>query len=79
MNQKTFKAMVVTEKENNQFITARSMVTGLAPFKLEIEDNTTPTDMLLAYDEVQKIVPLLKVDMVSAMSISIDFVDADGD
>lgn len=64
---------------NNQFNLARSMVTGLAPFRSEIEDNITPTDMLLAYDEVQKIVPLLKVDMVSAMSISIDFVDADGD
>jgi hypothetical protein len=35
--------------------------------------------MLLAYDEVQRAVPLLKVDMVSAMSINIDFVDADGD
>jgi predicted lipoprotein len=64
---------------NSQFNLARTMVAGLAPFKSEIENNTTPTDMLLAYDEVQKIVPLLKVDMVSAMSISIDFVDADGD
>ncbi|MFS4416754.1 imelysin family protein [Maribacter sp. 2307ULW6-5] len=64
---------------NEQFNAARSSVTGLAPFKQEIQDNATPTNMLLAYDEVQKAVPLLKVDMVSAMSISIDFVDADGD
>lgn len=64
---------------NDQFNSARTAVTALAPFRSEIENNTPPTTMLLAYDEVQKIVPLLKVDMVSAMSISIDFVDADGD
>lgn len=64
---------------NNQFDKAREMVLALDTFRTEIENNTPPTDMLLAYDEVQRVVPLLKVDMVSAMSISIDFVDADGD
>ena len=64
---------------NAQFDTARSYVSALGTFKDEIENNASPTDMLLAYDEVQRIIPLLKVDMVSAMSISIDYVDADGD
>ena len=64
---------------NDQFNTAREMVTDLGAFKSEIEENSPPTDMLMAYDEVQRVVPLLKVDMVSAMSIAIDFVDADGD
>jgi len=64
---------------NDQFNTAREMVIGLSSFRSEIQNNTPPTNMFLAYDEVQKLVPLLKVDMVSAMSISIDFVDADGD
>ncbi|MDC6390328.1 imelysin family protein [Maribacter sp. PR1] len=64
---------------NEQFDLAREAVLGLSTFIGEIENNNPPTDMLLAYDEVQKVVPLLKVDMVSAMSISIDFVDADGD
>ena len=64
---------------NAQFDLAREMVTGLGAFKAEIEENSPPTDMLMAYDEVQRAVPLLKVDMVSAMSIAIDFVDADGD
>jgi len=64
---------------NAQFNNAKELVTPLQPFRTEIENNSPPTDMLLAYDEVQKVVPLLKVDMVSAMSISIDFVDADGD
>jgi len=64
---------------NSQFDKARELVNTLDEFRTEIETNNPPTDMLLAYDEVQRIVPLLKVDMVSAMSISIDFVDADGD
>ncbi|MFK7813551.1 MAG: imelysin family protein [Maribacter sp.] len=64
---------------NNQFDKARDRVTSLNTFRTEIENNTPPTDMLMAYDEVQRLVPLMKVDMVSAMSISIDFVDADGD
>ena len=58
---------------------ARDMVEALQAFKTEIEENSPPTDMLMAYDEVQRAVPLMKVDMVSAMSIAIDFVDADGD
>ena len=64
---------------NAQFNTAREQVSGLSSFRAEIENNNPPTAMLRAYDEVQRAVPLLKVDMVSAMSISIDFVDADGD
>lgn len=64
---------------NTQFNSARTAVVDLEFFRSEIENNTPPTEMLLAYDVVQKAVPMLKVDMVSAMSISIDFVDADGD
>ncbi|MEP3373805.1 MAG: imelysin family protein [Maribacter dokdonensis] len=64
---------------NDQFNTAKNMVLDLSAFRTEIENSNPPTSMLLAYDEVQKAVPMLKVDMVSAMSISIDFVDADGD
>ena len=64
---------------NDQFNEARGMVEAPDPFLEEIENNNPPTDMLLAYDAVQLVVPLFKVDMVSAMSISIDFVDADGD
>ncbi len=64
---------------NDQFDLAREMVSSLDTFRNEIENNSPPTDMFMAYDEVQRAVPLLKVDMVSAMSINIDFVDADGD
>lgn len=35
--------------------------------------------MLNAYDEIQRTVPTLKVDMLQALNIQVDFVDADGD
>lgn len=63
---------------NAQFDMARSSVEALGNFEEELAINP-PTTFLNAYDEVQLLVPLLKVDMVSAMSISIDFADADGD
>ncbi|MEM0933681.1 MAG: imelysin family protein [Bacteroidota bacterium] len=62
-----------------QFESARTAVTALEPFRTEIETNDPALDMLAAYDEVQRAVAMLKVDMVSSMSIAIDFVDADGD
>lgn len=63
---------------NNQFETARTAVANLGSFEDELATGTAE-NFLNAYSEVQRLVPLLKVDMVSAMSISIDFADADGD
>jgi len=40
---------------------------------------TDNTKMLALYDEMQKLVILLKVDMLQALSINVDYVDADGD
>jgi len=63
---------------NTQFDQAKTKVATLASFKEELQQQP-PIEFLEAYDTVQRLVPLLKVDMVSAMSITIDFVDADGD
>ncbi|WP_166384581.1 MULTISPECIES: imelysin family protein [unclassified Polaribacter] len=41
--------------------------------------NTDNSAMTMAYDELQKVVILLKVDMLQAFNISVDYVDADGD
>ena len=46
-------------------------------FEAQIE--TDNLKMLATYDELQKNVILLKVDMLQALNIKIDFVDADGD
>lgn len=44
--------------------------------KQVIEDNTK---MLITYEALQIITVLMKVDMLSALNISVDYVDADGD
>ena len=46
-------------------------------FKSQVQ--TDNTAMLAAFDELQKAVVLLKVDMMQALSISVDYVDSDGD
>lgn len=40
---------------------------------------TDNVKMLNAYDELQRVVPYFKSDMLQAFNISVDFVDADGD
>ena len=44
--------------------------------KQVIDDNIK---MLDTYNELQKITVFLKTDMLSALNISVDYVDADGD
>ena len=62
----------------DQFNSARIEINNLSNnFSYQI--NTDNTKMTKAYDELQKAVVLLKVDMLQAFSINIDYVDADGD
>ena len=35
--------------------------------------------LLTTYDDIQKAVVLLKVDMLQILNINVDYVDADGD
>lgn len=63
---------------NQQLNTAREQIQVLDNnFSRQIE--TDNTMMTKAYDELQKTVVLLKVDMVQKLNITIDYVDADGD
>ena len=59
---------------------------GIARTKMELLDNnyyqqitTDNQKMTQVFDELQKVVVLLKLDMIQAMNISVDYVDADGD
>jgi predicted lipoprotein len=62
----------------DQFNSARIEINNLSNnFSEQI--NTDNSKMTKAYDELQKAVVLLKVDMLQAFSINIDYVDADGD
>lgn len=61
-----------------QFISAKTQIENLNPsFSLQVSSDNS--QMTLAYDELQKAVVLLKVDMLQAFNISVDYVDADGD
>jgi len=63
---------------NNQFIAARISALALnEDFSSQVKSNNDL--MLSTFEELQKNVVLLKVDMLQALSINIDYVDADGD
>ena len=63
---------------NEQFDLARLAINDLDDnFATQVQTNNTA--MLEAYDELQRNVILLKVDMLQALSIDVDFVDTDGD
>ncbi|PQJ23392.1 imelysin family protein [Tenacibaculum sp. SG-28] len=63
---------------NNQFNTAQTQINTLDNnFYNQI--NTDNSAMLSAYDELQKAVVMLKVDMLQAFNVRVDYVDADGD
>lgn len=63
---------------NNQLNMAEVKINALDnDFYQQIRSNNVR--MLETYDEVQKAVVLLKVDMLQAFDIRVDFVDADGD
>jgi hypothetical protein len=72
----TGKAMATVISEN--FTTATS---SLATFPATIKTGVTNNrpQILEIYQQLQSIVPLLKVDMVSAFGISITYTDNDGD
>ncbi len=63
---------------NGQIDLARQTANEMTPdYQAQVDYDYVK--MLQTYDELQKVVVLFKVDMVQAMSISIDYVDADGD
>lgn len=62
----------------SQLNTAKTQINSLDInfYNQVISDNTK---MTRSFDELQKVVILLKVDMLQAFNISVDYVDADGD
>ncbi|OGX86053.1 imelysin family protein [Hymenobacter glacialis] len=61
-----------------QFDVSARQLASLGP-DLHTTFQTRPADAVLSYNEMQKAVRLLKVDMTSAMSVSITYIDNDGD
>ncbi len=69
----------IAKAVNDQWVIAHSTAENklLDSFKQQVEQDNI--QMLAVYDEVQKAVVLMKVDMMQALNIQVDFVDADGD
>jgi hypothetical protein len=63
---------------NNQLDEARAKISILDDNYFD-QINTDNKKMTEAYDALQTVVVLLKVDMLQAFNISVDYVDADGD
>lgn len=63
---------------NEQFENVREVSSGLDPDFAE-QVRTDNSLMLQVFDALQKNVILLKIDMLQALDISVDYVDADGD
>jgi predicted lipoprotein len=68
----------LTQVLNTQFTTINQKLALLSP-NLFNQVNTDNQSMVNVYTEMQKAVRLLKVDMTSAMSITISYTDNDGD
>ena len=63
---------------NAQFDAAKEQILLLEDdFAKQIDEDNSK--LLQAYDQLQKNVVLLKVDMLQALNINVDYVDADGD
>ena len=63
---------------NTQFGNAKSKINNLNSNYIT-QINNDNSKMTEAYDALQAVVVLLKVDMLQALDISVDYVDADGD
>ncbi len=63
---------------NSRFNTAKQKLQGLNA-NLKTQVTTDNTKMTEAYDALQLAVVSLKVDMLQAFNVSVDYVDADGD
>ena len=62
----------------DQFKIAKETIDKLNnDFASQVNENNNK--MLVAYDEIQKGVVFMKTDMLQSLSISVDYVDADGD
>jgi len=70
--------MDLSDRILNQWTSASTQAQGLKN-DLSSQVEMDNVQMLTTYDELQKAVPLLKVDMMQVLDIKVDFVDADGD
>lgn len=69
---------LLSAKIINQMAMAESLAVDLPASFSSLAANSNQ-DLLVLYDELQKAVVLLKVDMLQALNVRVDYIDADGD
>ena len=73
-----FSTEDISENILDQWMVAENTANELnESFKDQVEQDNIK--MLETYDELQRVVAMLKVDMLQSLSIQVDFIDADGD
>ena len=72
------KTQLLSDEINNQFNVAENSINELNNNFSE-QTSTGLLKLLTTYDNIQKAVVLLKVDMLQILNINVDYVDADGD
>ena len=72
------KEELLSDKINNQLIDAEKSINELDN-NLSGQIESDLIKVLKTYDEIQTAVVLLKVDMLQALNIAVDYADADGD
>lgn len=74
----TYNGGSLSDAIHDQFTAAKNALSAIPePFSTAVVSNRPPVES--AYNEIQKLVVLLKADMASALSILITYTDADGD
>jgi hypothetical protein len=82
---KSYLDFVEKDKEELLSEIINTQIEGTEKSINELENNLSDqiksdnVKVLRTYDDIQRAVPLLKVDMLQALNIAVDFADADGD
>ena len=72
------KTQLLSDEINNQFNIVENSINELNN-NFSNQTSTGLLKLLTTYDNIQKAVVLLKVDMLQILNINVDYVDADGD
>ena len=72
------KTQLLSDEINNQFNIVENSINELNN-NFSDQTSTGLLKLLTTYDDIQKAVVLLKVDMLQILNINVDYVDADGD
>lgn len=78
LDAENFEGVSLTDIINNQYNLARTTIENLALFQEELQ-NSPPLNLITAVEELNRLIPLIKTDMLSFLNINVDFQDNDGD